>query len=529
MRCHIPQSILWVALFILPGAVAWGAGVTPLDGNEGYSCKPAALRTQQWGLLNQFSFCQLSSSSGSADVPGRQNSSPPLSLAQVLKLGLDADASIAAQQLAVQSAKYQLQSAKGSWWPSVSMSNSSVLFTDIRGNGLIGSSPATAGTSINPFNGSGSSNSQGSSNSSYTQIYPVVTIQWNLINPVRYPQIAAARKQLELADSQLRQTRSDRSLSLTRNYYLYLLNGYQAGELLKLIQIQNQILTDTNKRLSSGLLPRYIAQQTTRDLLSYQSRLESAKLNQLNAESNVLAALNTASRESSASDPRSNATNLDQALENLAQAGLSPNIVDVQVWPHSRNETLALAEQHSENLKQLQLQAGIAKDNANQQWGSILPTIGLLGYATYQGTIPDQPAGSYSGSLANYAGLSITWNLFDGYATRNQAKSYQKTEASFQKQLLDGKSQLSIQIQTLLNQLNANVRMIHLLLQATESAAGIASDLEIRQRVGYATSIDQLESAQDVHESRLQLLDALAQYVSAYLQLASLCGFETGT
>ena len=525
---RIPPCILWAALCILLGAVARGAGAIPLDGNDSYSCKPAALRSQQWGLLNQFSFCQLSSSSGSADVPGRQNSSSPLSLEQVLKLGLDADASIAAQQLAVQSAQYQLQSAKGSRWPSVSMSNSSVLFTDIRGNGLIGSSPATAGTSINPFNGSGS-NSQGSSNSSYTQLYPVVTIQWNLINPVRYPQIAAARKQLELANSQLRQARSDRSLSLTRNYYLYLLNGYQAGELLKLIQIQNQILADTNKRLASGLLPRYIAQQATRDLLSYQSRLESAKLNQLNAETNVLAALNAASRVSSGSAPRSNATSLNQALENLAQAGLSPNIVDVQAWPHSRTETLTLAEQHSKNLKQLQLQAGIAQDNANQQWGSILPTIGFLGYTTYQGTIPDQPAGSYSGSLANYAGLSITWNLFDGYATRNQANSYQKSAASYQKQLVDGKTQLSIQIQTLLNQLNANARIIHLSLQAAEAASGIASDLAIRQRVGYTTSIEQLGAAQDVHESRLQLLDALAQYVSAYLQLASFCGLEAAT
>ena len=122
---------------------------------------------------------------------------------------------------------------------------------------------------------------------------------------------------------------------------------------------------------------------------------------------------------------------------------------------------------------------------------------------------------------------SRSWNLFDGYATRNQARSYQKTEASYQKQLLDGKSQLSIQIQTLLNQLNANARIIHLLLQATQAAEAISSDLRVRRSVGYATNIDQLESDQDIHESRLQLLDALAQYMSAYLQLVSLCGLPS--
>ena len=513
----------WATLLALSTCHAAPVFASSHGASSDYSCQPAALRTQLWGLIDQFSFCQLTNSTGSVDSPAGQASRASFSLAQLLKLGLDSDASIAAQNLAVESARYQLRSVQGSWWPSVSMSNSSVLFTDIRGNGLYGSTPATASTSINPFNGS-SNSSQGASNSSYTQIYPVVTVQWNLIDPVRYPQIAAARKQVELARSQLRQTRSDRSFSLAKNYYLYILNGYQAGELLRLIDIQNRILANTNSQIAVRLLPRYIAHQATRDLLSYQSRLETVRLNQLNAESAVLAAIQSVGRDASAVNGAVGAISVDQGLQRLAQAGLSPSLVDVQTWPYSQVETLALAEKHSENLKQLQLQAGIAKDNANQQWGSILPTIGLLGYATYQGTIPDQPAGSYSGSLANYAGLSITWNLFDGYASRNQARSYQKSEASYQQQVLDGRVQLRIQVQTLLNQLNANARIVRLSLQGVQAAKGIASDLTIRQSFGYATSVDQLESAQDIHESRLDLLDALAQFVSAYLQLASLCG-----
>ena len=439
----------------------------------------------------------------------------------------------------VKSSEYGLKSANGAWWPSVSMSNSSVLFTDIQSSQNYGgspttpSSPATAGTSFNPFNGSttrdgGRGRSSGEltewtkSYTNYTQAYPVIQIQWNFLNPTRYPQIAAAQHQLELSKSQLVQASQQTQSAIRSSFLQYLYWGYQVGEYKELLALQNQIVSEANERVRLKLLARPDASQQFRSLLNFQAQLESALQKQRSAAEQLDSLLSPlfASNDDgvTTSAPLFDVATLYRLLK--------PSLT---TWRVDQEETIRNALQRSEALKQLLLQSDIAIDNANEQWGAILPTLGLLGYVTYQYTAgsqnyapPTQPSGAASSTLGNYGGLSFSWNFFDGYATRNQAKSYQQQAKSYDAQYRQAATQLKVQALQLLGQLQSSKQLIELGLQDLRAAEEITADTTARARVGLEESYDVLSSKIDVREARLQLLQSIATYIQSFYQLADL-------
>ena len=154
-----------------------------------------------------------------------------------------------------------------------------------------------------------------------------------------------------------------------------------------------------------------------------------------------------------------------------------------------------------------------------------------MGYVTYQYTAgsqnyspPAQPSGAASSTLTNYAGLSISWNLFDGHATRNQAKSYEQTAASYKSQYLDSATQLKVKTLQNLNQLRGSDQLISISLQDLTSAQQITLDTMARSAVGLSDQYDLINSQIQAHQSRLQLIQSIASYVKAFTQLETLVG-----
>ena len=450
---------------------------------------------------------------------------------------------VISQQLLIQSAAYGLKSAKGSWWPTASMSNSSLLFTDINaaqnysGNPTTPSSPATAGSAFNPFNGSTTKDLRRRSSSSltptqqtsstYTQAYPVITLQWNFMDPARYPQIAAAKKQVDLAKSQATETIMQRTDLLSRNIALYLLSGLRLGELNDLVTLQNQNYQESTRRVKAGVDPRLSRVQQFRNLLDYQSQMVAARI----AQSNASIELNQALAKSRAASPNADTTKIGD-VEDLINY-LPVDQYPVSNWPYSLEETINRSLKVSQDLKQLKLQAGIAIDNANQEWAGILPTIGILGYTTYQYTWgsqnyqpPSQPNGAFSASISNYIGLSVSWNLFDGHTNRNQAISYDRQSKSILSQYTDTKQQILVNVKSLYKQLSLLKQQISLNLADYEAATSIAMDMKVRTKYKFNTSNDNIQAMMDVHQSRLQLLSSLAQYLDVFAKLAIQAGLS---
>jgi len=501
----------------------------------GYSCKslPLPSRLASSPVLPEFTFCEASGSASSSSGP---QVTPKVGISTLLNDIVARNQSVKSYSFQLKSSEYGLKSANGSWWPNVSMTNSSILFTDIfssqnyGGSPTASASPATAGTSFNPFNGSNPRDTRGrssnqltgwnNSSSSYTQAYPVIQISWNFLDPTRYPQIAAAKKQVALSRSQLTQAQQQVKAGILTAYGEYLFAGYQIGEVLKLVTLQGQILDEANRRVNLKLLPRLQAAQEFRNLLSYQTQLQALQIQQGNAMATLEGYIRPLT---DATVAQAGSGIVDLSIDNLQQTlGFT-----IESWKYNRDETVNLAFKHSEALKQLSLQAGMATDNANEQWGAILPTIGLLGYVTYQYTAgsqnyapPTQPNGAASSTISNYAGLSISWNLFDGHATRNQAKSYEQQASSFKAQLNDTATQLKTQVLQSLNQLGSTERLIGMSILDYTSAGQIVADTRRRSAFGLAQSMDVLSAQMDLHQSKLQLIQSLASYIKTYTQLS---------
>lgn len=459
-----------------------------------------------------------------------------------LDFSYDQVPAIESYQQQLNSAVYQLQSAKGAWWPNISMSNSSILFTDIQagqnyaGGPSSSSSPATAGTAINPFNGStprdrlrrpGSSGGLtpwSPTYSNYTQAYPVIQLQWNFLDPTRYPQIAAARKQVELANSTLENAKQQNTAQIKQSLSMYKVAGLELAEIRQLIKLQKQMIKRYEDQVNARMLPRLNINQAFAGLLSYEQQFKASLLQQKNALLQLFSFLLPSS------DPSAESDVIKQLVFHKVEQDFP---FEVKTWPLTEEESIEYAVHFSPALQQLLLQAGINRDNANAQWGGILPTIGVLAYTTYQYTWgsqnyapPGQPNGAQSASLANYAGLSFSWNIFDGHATRNQALAYEQSAASQLSSYEDQKIKLITQVKSLLNQIKANKQYIELALSNLTNAKIMASDMEARHRGDLQTFGDVLNAQQTVSQSRLQLIQAIASYQRAYQELASLCNLD---
>lgn len=554
LRCVLIGSLLLQSTAALAGPAE--SQDFNLQFSEPLQCRPVRITSKVSSELPAFQFCipiseQSGLSAASTDLAPASVSAPsadPIpsydfaSLEKLIQLAISKDHQVISQQQLIDSAAYALRSAKGNWWPTVSMSNSSLLFTNIdasqnySGSPVTSASPATAGKAFNPFNGSRNTNDPSrrsppvltpvqQSSAAYTQAYPVITLQWNFIDPGRYPQIAAARKQLELARSQAAQTLLNRKDALAQNIALYLLAGVKLGELNELLLLQNQLFNESSRRVSVGLDPRLTRAQQYRNLLNVQSQIVEAKTIQSNAAIQLEQALGNALPEPVDSEA-------GQRFDiNALIASLPLDQFPVQDWPYSLEDTIRRSLVASPNLQQLQLQAGIAVDNANLQKAADLPTIGLLGYGTYQYTWgsqnyepPTQPSGAYSASLANYFGLSISWNIFNGHIYRNQAISYRRQADSLRSQAADARNQVIINVRSLHRQLALLKQQIDLGLADYRAAASIASDMQLRAHYKLNTSADELQARADVYQSRLQLISSIAKYLDVYAKLSVATG-----
>jgi outer membrane protein TolC len=483
------SSLLALALATTAGPNRVSAAAPALQ------CQPASLNLGQSIAIPTLVFCRTNSLV--------DQDAEPITAQKLLDISVQNSAYLKSQTALIDSAVYSLKSANGNWWPNVSMSNSSYLFVNNNGNNNpvttgCNLSPSTSGKAFNPFNGS----SNCSASSSYGQAYPVITITWNFINPSRYPQIAGAMKSVKLAQSQAKQSTQQLQMGVLKSYGSYLLSGYQLGELSRLIAIEQRILSTAKLLMKQGGLPRFALSQQTRNLLSYQARVEEALANQQQA----YLELTTAMQKTSGDNP--------SILPDL-------NSLVLREWGHNMEESIQMAMARSEQLKQLELQKGIATDTANQTRGQILPTIGLLGYVTYQGTDAN---GVHTGLLSNYAGLQVTWNLFDGYMTKNQAISSDRQAKSYSDQLEAAKIQLRMQTKSKLQTLSNLKNQISIYLNDIKQAELIAEDLRSRQRFGITNQADVLQAEQALHESRLQLISSIGSYVVTYTELANLCG-----
>jgi len=173
----------------------------------------------------------------------------------------------------------------------------------------------------------------------------------------------------------------------------------------------------------------------------------------------------------------------------------------------SLKEAVTIAIQNSYDIKLIENNASIAKNNNNYGVAGGLPTVTATGtnnntLTTINQTFPDPSRNTtrngVDGSTLN-GGLSATMILFNGYriaATKDRLASIEKqTEATLQTQMLNTSSTVMQQYYNVIRQ-NAFLKTIEKSIEASEERVAI---VKTRQAIGVANQADLLQSSLDLN------------------------------
>jgi outer membrane protein TolC len=173
----------------------------------------------------------------------------------------------------------------------------------------------------------------------------------------------------------------------------------------------------------------------------------------------------------------------------------------------SLKEAVTIAIQNSYDIKLVENNASIAKNNNNYGVAGGLPTVTATGtnnntLTTIHQTFPDPSRNTtrsgVDGSTLN-AGLSATMILFNGYriaATKDRLASIEKqTEAALQTQMLNTSSTVMQQYYNVIRQA-AFLKTIEKSIEASEERVAI---VKTRQAIGVANQADLLQSNLDLN------------------------------
>ncbi len=173
----------------------------------------------------------------------------------------------------------------------------------------------------------------------------------------------------------------------------------------------------------------------------------------------------------------------------------------------SLKEAVTIAIQNSYDIKLVENNASIAKNNNNYGVAGGLPTVTATGtnnntLTTIHQTFPDPSRnttrGGVDGSTLN-GGLTATMILFNGYriaATKDRLASIEKqTEAALQTQMLNTSSTVMQQYYNVIRQA-AFLKTIEKSIEASEERVAI---VKTRQAIGVANQADLLQSSLDLN------------------------------
>jgi outer membrane protein len=173
----------------------------------------------------------------------------------------------------------------------------------------------------------------------------------------------------------------------------------------------------------------------------------------------------------------------------------------------SLKEAVTIAIQNSYDIKLVENNVSIAKNNNNYGVAGGLPTVTATGtnnntLTTIHQTFPDPSRnttrGGVDGSTLN-GGLTATMILFNGYrvaATKDRLASIEKqTEAALQTQMLNTSSTVMQQYYNVIRQ-TAFLKTIEKSIEASEERVAI---VKTRQAIGVANQADLLQSSLDLN------------------------------
>ena len=337
-------------------------------------------------------------------------------------------------------------------------------------------------------------------------------VSWDLINPARVPQIAAARDRFERArDSYLIALRDLRLNSATAYF-----NLQEADEGVRIGQASVQAslvsLRDARARYNAGV-------NTKLEVLEAET--------QLARDRNLLT---TRLGEQSVSCRRvASLLDLPQDVTPTAATPARP----LGLWEPSLEESIVAAYNYREELDQLILDISINNSQANASLAAVQPVLSFVNSTTTtrtQGqtgqTSNDIDMGDFTYGFQNSTALTATWRLFDGGRARAEYRRSKQAADESRFNFADTRDQIRLEVEESFIGLRTAIQSIETTSSEVVSSRESLRLSQLRVQAGVSTQREVVNNQRDLTNAELRYAGAIREYNTNLAQLRRRTGLD---
>ena len=418
----------------------------------------------------------------------------PLTLEEATQLAEFNSPTLKAAASRVDQAKSALRAAISAWYPTVDLSSS-------------GLPEYFASNSYrNPDFGSDQFARQ-------WKVNGVVKVSWDLINPARVPQIAAARDRYERAGHAYSIALRDLRLGAQTAYFD--LQRADAGVRIGQDSVKASLVSyrDARARFNAGV---------------------NTKLDVLEAETQLARDRDTLT---------SNLRDQDEQRRNLARVLDLPQDVTptaatparpLGLWEPSLEESTVAAYNYREELDQLILDISINNSQANASLAAVQPVLSFVNSTsasrtegqTLKPSLNEIDMGDFTYGVQNSTALTASWRLFDGGRARAEYRRSKQAAEQSRFDFADLRDQIRFEVEQSFFGLRAAIQSIEATAIEVLSSKESLRLSQLRVQAGVGVQRDVVTNQRDVTQAELKYARAINSYNSNLALLQRRTGLD---
>lgn len=416
----------------------------------------------------------------------------PLSLAEVENLAQVNNPNLKAVALQVDEAQASLRAQIALWYPTLSLSASS-LPTYTSGQQYNSGSVFSPNTTTNRW-----------------ALATALTAQWALINPQRVPQVAAARDTFEKAKNQYLIGLRDLRLQASQAYFdlQFADDSVRIGQ--ESVRASIVSLKDARARFQAGVATKLEVLQAETQLARDQQLLTEGLAQQAVARRTLAA--------------------LIDLPQNITPTAKEPARV-LGTWIPSLQDSIIASYTFREELDQAILDISIANSQANAALGAVQPFLNIvntLSAGRYSGSAQvsvDDP-GTNGWNVDNAIGLNLSWRLFDGGAASAQARQQKLLAQENRFRFASRRDAIRQEVEESFYTLLKNDRNISTTSREVVTSREALRLTRLRFQAGVTTQREVVDSQRDLTQAEVRYAQAVTNYNKTLAQIRRRTGLD---
>ena len=338
-------------------------------------------------------------------------------------------------------------------------------------------------------------------------------VSWDLINPARVPQIAAARDRFERAGDSYLIALRDLRLEVQTAYFAL----QQADEGVRIGQdsVKASLVSyrDARARFNAGV-------NTKLDVLEAET--------QLARDRNIL----TTNRRDQETQRRNLARvlGLPQDVTPTAATPARP----LGLWEPTLQESIVAAYNYSEELDQLILDISINNSQANASLAAVQPVVRFVNSTSAsrtegqngQTSRSDIDMGDFTYGVQNSTALTASWRLFDGGRARAEYRRSKQAAEESRLNFARTRDQIRLQVERSFLGLRAAIQNIDTTATEVLSSQESLRLSQLRVQAGVGVQREVVNSQRDLTQAELKYARALNDYYTNLVTLQRRTGLD---